>query len=467
MQTCDTDLNQHARRDYISLETAEFIHHFQQGEVVPKLQPETMIDLMVEVLSNPSVHLRAAAGYKKTAVAVNIDNGGADLEICREAGDFWRELGVRPKVNAEVARVRAEVAAGRLAWTYESVVNLMAPYQKSKDEDRLLGLLHDAGHCDLAEERWADAGGMGEGGGSESDSGSESDGGLDAGAELAAEGAPAVAGGEAHETGPGVMGGEADATEPAVAGPSRSQSCAPSFSPRVANLFHRAEDSIASLQAAKKELQSHGLLRAAHLMNVELEKENRRLRALAREDAGVVCALEERSQLRAEQENQLVRRAEEAHKQALTVKRIRASIDDAERELRQKRQAIQDLENVLEARHALKTFTPELLGQGLKRAGGAKGQRARFDVLDRLAHLGVGLSPEQKNDWAWFKGAWDAKMVIEHDGDWPLLFAGYVQQVLDDMAKEAGSNAFSNFVHRETLRCLSDQIALRVPAAQR
>ena len=58
-------------------------------------------------------------------------------------------------------------------------------------------------------------------------------------------------------------------------------------------------------------------------------------------------------------------------------------------------------------------------------------------------------------------------MVAEHDGEWPLIFAGYAQQVLDDMAQEAGSNAFSSFVHRETLRCLSDQIAVRVPAARR
>lgn len=131
-----------------------------------------------------------------------------------------------------------------------------------------------------------------------------------------------------------------------------------------------------------------------------------------------------------------------------------------------KRAAVADLENVLEARHAMKTFTPGVLGQGKKKAGGAKGQRARFDVLDRLAHLGVGLSPGQKNDWAWFKAAWDAKMVSEHDQEWPMLFAGWMQQVLDEMAQEAGSNAFSSFVHRETLRCLSAQDALRIPGVR-
>ena len=98
-QTCDTDLNQHVRRDYVALETAELIQHFQQGEVVPKLTPETMIDLMVEVLSVQSVHTRAAQGYKKTAVAVSLD-GEHDEQIEREAKEFWDELGMRRRVDA-------------------------------------------------------------------------------------------------------------------------------------------------------------------------------------------------------------------------------------------------------------------------------------------------------------------------------------------------------------------------------
>ena len=123
-QTCDTDLNQRVRRDYITLETQEFIDYFQRGVAIPQLRPETMIDLMVQVLSSPEVHLRAARGYKKTAVAVHID-GREDQEIQREAGDFWRELGMRQKVDAEIAAVRAEAQGRRLTWTYDEVLNLM------------------------------------------------------------------------------------------------------------------------------------------------------------------------------------------------------------------------------------------------------------------------------------------------------------------------------------------------------
>ena len=58
-------------------------------------------------------------------------------------------------------------------------------------------------------------------------------------------------------------------------------------------------------------------------------------------------------------------------------------------------------------------------------------------------------------------------MANEHDQEWGSTFAGWMQQVVDEMAQEGGSNAFSNFVHRETLRCLSDQLALRLPGVGR
>ena len=158
------------------------------------------------------------------------------------------------------------------------------------------------------------------------------------------------------------------------------------------------------------------------------------------------------------------RRAQVEHREAETAKRLKAEIKEADKTLRERKAAVATLEDILETKHAMKTFTPELIGQGQKKAGGAKGQRARLEVLDRLAHLGAGLSPAQRNDWAWFKTAWDAKMVSEHDDEWPALFAGWIQQVLEELALEAGSNAFSRFVHQETLRCLSEQDALRIPA---
>jgi hypothetical protein len=60
------------------------------------------------------------AGYLKTGMTVALD-GTQDSFIVREAGHFWKELGMREKINAAVAEVRQEVQANRLSWTYANV----------------------------------------------------------------------------------------------------------------------------------------------------------------------------------------------------------------------------------------------------------------------------------------------------------------------------------------------------------
>ena len=72
---------------------------------------------------------------------------------------------------------------------------------------------------------------------------------------------------------------------------------------------------------------------------------------------------------------------------------------------------------------------------------------------------GAGLSGAQKNDWVWWKDAWDDKMVAEHKQNWPEVFAGWMQHVMNDDR----SNAFSVFVRDETQRVFSQEHALHVP----
>ena len=117
------------------------------------------------------------------------------------------------------------------------------------------------------------------------------------------------------------------------------------------------------------------------------------------------------------------------------------------------------MESVRASRHAIKTFTLEALGAGSHNAGGAKAKRNRFDVLDRLARIKVGLSAGQKNDWPIFKETWDQEMVTQHGAKWASLFAGWAQNVLDDER----SNAFSLFVYKETCRVFHGTAALHVP----
>ena len=53
-------------------------------------------------------------------------------------------------------------------------------------------------------------------------------------------------------------------------------------------------------------------------------------------------------------------------------------------------------------------------------------------------------------------------MMDAWEGDWPFMFATWVQNTLQEVEGGDGS-AVSNFVHRETVRCFSDEAALLMP----
>ena len=58
-QTCDTDLNQHVRREYTALEGKELVALCAAGQTVPKVSYETTLDMMAAVMSHRELH-RAA-----------------------------------------------------------------------------------------------------------------------------------------------------------------------------------------------------------------------------------------------------------------------------------------------------------------------------------------------------------------------------------------------------------------------
>ena len=130
-------------------------------------------------------------------------------------------------------------------------------------------------------------------------------------------------------------------------------------------------------------------------------------------------------------------------------------------ELKKARKALQDLESHKALIHAVKTFTVEALGGNTANAGGAKGKRNRYEVLDRLSRHHSGLSDAQKNDFTWWKEEWDAAMLQQHKHHWAETFAGWVQRILADPS----SNAFSKFMHDETVRVFHGRKALAVPGS--
>ncbi len=149
-QTPDTDLNQHVRRLYTAKESAELIKQMSQGICVPKAKEETAIDMMADVLGNLELHLNAAKGYKYTGQTIALD-GSEDDQVCREAGTFFRDLNMRPKINAAVAAVREEVAAKRLSWSREEVESLIKPYPNHKEVDAVLEKQEDDTWLDAME----------------------------------------------------------------------------------------------------------------------------------------------------------------------------------------------------------------------------------------------------------------------------------------------------------------------------
>ena len=152
----------------------------------------------------------------------------------------------------------------------------------------------------------------------------------------------------------------------------------------------------------------------------------------------------------------------EDKKRSQTAAKLNEEAKAATALLKKRKREIEDAEVVLETKHAIKQYTLQDLGMGQKRVGGAAAKKNRLEVLDRLARLGQGLSPAQKNDFKWFKEAWDARMLQEHGDNWPELFMGWMQRLLGEN-EDGVANAFSVFVHNETRRCFDGVSALRVP----
>ena len=130
--------------------------------------------------------------------------------------------------------------------------------------------------------------------------------------------------------------------------------------------------------------------------------------------------------------------------------------------LMKRKREIEESEAVLQAKYAINQSSLGAFGKGAKTKRCVEAAKKRqWEVLDRLAHLGQGLPPAQRNDFGLFKDAWDARMHEAHEESWPDMFMGWMQRVLGEN-ENGKANAFSVFVHNETRRCFDGVLALRV-----
>ena len=221
----------------------------------------------------------------------------------------------------------------------------------------------------------------------------------------------------------------------------------------------QAMDAIHAMEGHLEGLRQIGCVRGVQAVEYDLTAAKRKLRNITRDTEAVRG---EFNRLRRAEES---RRLEEARAVAerkemcLAAERTQAAVKAASKELQVKRQKLQELESTVACKHAVKRFRLEDLGKGVNNAGGAKGRKNRSEVLDRLSRLNAGLSAGQRNDWQWFKDAWDKAMLIEYKDEWPETFATWIQEVLMD----SRSNAFSIFVYGETCRVFDGAAALQVP----
>jgi len=141
--------------------------------------------------------------------------------------------------------------------------------------------------------------------------------------------------------------------------------------------------------------------------------------------------------------------------------KLKAEVKQQEERLKAMKRKVQEAEGRVACRHHAKSFTLEMLGKGATaQREKVKAMHARMELLDRIKDLGSGLSPGQKNDWEWFRGAWDREMAARHGDDWPEVFAGIVQNTIDSEE----SNALSKLMYAESTRISQNTLAVGVPS---
>ena len=430
VQTPDTDLNQHIRREYTELECGELINQLRMGAKIPQLAAERSIDIMLRLLSPARLHLAAAEGYTKTGARVPLD-GSQDHEVTREAGEAWRALHMRQKIAVAVEMVKSEYNAGRLKWCLRDVNRLITPYSSNA--------------CDKVLEAQGDlAGLMAERAGDES-----------SGEDSASEGG-SLSDGEAC-----VDGADKNATAQPQSRQQQQPSEAVHDETAIAEMLSSSK-AITVYKDCLNVLRDTGLVTAAVNLENIMHREERRQRLLQREDPAVAEVFSRQRDIEYDEEIKqklLMDTATAAHKALADCRR---KTEEANALLKKRKADLFNTEKLLEAHSFVWNVSLTSLGQGKKNSGGVNARKARHQVLDRLSRLGTGISASQSNDFPWFKEAWDDKMMQEHDIHWGGEFAQVMQKIVTDI-EQGIVNAFSMFVHNETRRSLQLEPLLSLP----
>ena len=460
-QTNDTDHHLHVRKRFIELQTALMVRKSRStGGGLVDLASEENIDIMIQVMSNKNLHLQATKGYKYTGTTVALD-GSEDAMICREAKDFWNELGMRKLINAAVAEIETKHKAGNLPWTYKSVQSLFTPYPRRGHLDELQvgqedeatrdpdGVPWDMEHDEHERVEAADTGSADE----EEDEEILT---FDPGDWVGPEVAALQYGGN----------GVSHAADVSSHGDGDDQIMKATLNADQADSLLGHSTRLRSLKQAQDIFKDLGGVLGVSLRDTlsrVMHNETKRFNTLMRCDDTVLKEM--RAGLEAEEEQYRRERLEfQEHMQQRREKaRVEHELKEAKSQLQRARKEQREAEAMVMASQEVRAYSLEMLGKGKKKGGLQQHQKARLEVLERLRKAAE-LSPEQTSQWDFFKTMWDRQMAEAHGEEWAELFAQLVQQVLNDLG-EGRRNALSVFMHNETKRVLADTPALLVPGA--
>ena len=470
VQTVDTDLNGPVKQKYVERESRSLLSMMSAGVSVPRLRPEELMDMMMGTLDDMNLHLAGAEGYIRTGMRVGLGKDDSlDGEVTREAGDFWRERGMRAKINEVADEVSEACRNGHIRWCYNDVRGLIQSHPRHKRTDEVRAAMGD----DKEQDGVDDAPFKDEEGDSDAEKNSDDD--LwDEADGYGSDGGGGGGGGDGGGGGGGGKGGEgggggsqdgADGAAIAAVAAAGQLDEMPTLQAHDSEELRKQQHTLEQLTEMKATVEQLGHVSLAQCVSAEIHRVERQMRAASRETPGVLDALrlERRREVAREQER--LRHVQEANLATKSLHSVKLQLKDAEKSLKQKRAAVAAAENTMLVKHSVKQFSMAELGSGSKNGNGAKGKKARHDVLNRMSQLGAGLSKAQAADFPWFKEEWDKKMLSHYEDRWGETFAGWMQKVVQEH-EDAAVAAFSKFVHQETQRCFAGREAvLRITAS--
>ena len=420
-QPNDTDLHQDMKRQYMELEMNDAVLHQRlRPGCCPVPRKEDCLTWMGAIWGERRLHEQAALGFKKVGLSNALD-GTEDGMICREARDYWDELGMSEAKQEAIAAVREEVLASRLEWSRRAVDQVVLPHP---ERGRVLDFLPD----DEGSASWVSSDCDDADFGSDGDD-DNNDGGANVKASATAE-----------------------SSEKDVATASAVTDSLVSLTPAESSVVSEHLSRISTLSGVLEQLSSTNFEALKVHVQAALHSEERRARGRLQTNPAVASAIileREREMADVAREHlRLIGARDENAKTALTIKALVAE----QGRLEQARAVLLKASTAVECMNAVRSFDVTDLGNGHVAGGTAEHVRNRMNVLDRLRMRFPPLTAEQQNDWSWFKKRWDHARINRMDAkvrdSWGHNFKEMALRLLRQL-RDGDTNALSRWMDNE------------------